>query len=50
MAVSFRDHGAIVDAITRGDGEAAKARMLEHISIGGTDFADLVAKLARSEA
>jgi DNA-binding GntR family transcriptional regulator len=44
---SFADHGQIVDAIMKGDGEAAASAMREHISIGGRVFADLVVEMRR---
>lgn len=44
---SFSDHGQIVDAILKGDGETAGAAMRDHISIGGRVFADLVAEMRR---
>jgi DNA-binding GntR family transcriptional regulator len=44
---SFADHGQIVDAILKGDGEAAAAAMRDHISIGGRVFADLVVQMRR---
>lgn len=42
---SFNDHQAIIAAIMRGDGEAAKLAMHEHLTTGGRIFADLVAEL-----
>jgi DNA-binding GntR family transcriptional regulator len=42
---SFIDHSQIVDAIQKGDGEAAAAAMRDHISIGGRVFADLVVEM-----
>lgn len=44
---SFSDHAQIVQAISRGDGDAAAAAMRDHISIGGRVFADLVADMRR---
>jgi len=43
---SLRDHQAIMAAIESGDGEAARLAMIEHISVGGSDFADLLSTLA----
>jgi DNA-binding GntR family transcriptional regulator len=45
IAVSHADHGKVVDAIVRGDAESAAHHMLEHISIGGKDFAEFVSTL-----
>lgn len=42
---SFEDHQAIITAIMRGDGEAAKNAMHDHLTTGGRIFADLVAEL-----
>jgi DNA-binding GntR family transcriptional regulator len=47
MRQSFSDHGQIVEAISKGDGEAAGKAMRDHISIGGRVFADLVAEMGR---
>lgn len=44
---SFSDHAQIVQAISRGEGDAAAAAMRDHISIGGRVFADLVADMRR---
>ncbi|HEX3142241.1 MAG TPA: GntR family transcriptional regulator [Rhizobacter sp.] len=46
LQASDREHRRIVDAICRGDGEAAAAAMREHISLGGEA---LVALLLASE-
>jgi DNA-binding GntR family transcriptional regulator len=45
MARSLQDHAAIAAALLRGDPEQAHAAMLEHISIGGRDFAEFVSGL-----
>lgn len=45
IAVSHADHEKVVDAIVRGDAESAAQHMLEHISIGGKDFAEFVSTL-----
>lgn len=42
---SWREHGCVVDAICKGDGEAAAAAMTTHITRGGQVFADMVATL-----
>jgi DNA-binding GntR family transcriptional regulator len=47
LEISNREHRLIVDAICRGDGEAAAATMREHISAGGEA---LVALLLASNA
>ena len=51
---SREDHGRIVEAVLAGDAMAAYASMLEHIAVGGRDFADLLtrvpAELLASEA
>lgn len=44
---SFSDHARILDAILKGNGEAAGDAMQDHISIGGRVFADLVAEMGR---
>ena len=45
MARSLQDHAAIAAALLRGDPEQAHAAMLDHISIGGRDFAEFVSGL-----
>jgi len=47
MQTSFADHEGIIAAIVGRDGDLAGRRMMDHISVGGRDFADLVANLAR---
>lgn len=47
MQISFEDHQRIVDAILRGDAEAAQQHMLEHITVGGRGFAEFVSTLPR---
>lgn len=42
LSRSLHDHEAIAAALLRGDPEQAHAAMLEHISIGGRDFAEFV--------
>jgi DNA-binding GntR family transcriptional regulator len=39
---SREDHGHIVEAILSGDEAAAYQHMIEHIAVGGRDFADLL--------
>jgi DNA-binding GntR family transcriptional regulator len=45
MIRSLEDHAAIAAALLRGDPEQAHAAMLDHISIGGRDFAEFVSGL-----
>ena len=45
MTRSHQDHAAIAAALLRGDPEQAHAAMLDHISIGGRDFAEFVSGL-----
>jgi DNA-binding GntR family transcriptional regulator len=47
MQVSFADHQRVLDAILRGDAEAAQQHMLEHITVGGKGFAEFVSTLPR---
>ncbi|WP_018240957.1 GntR family transcriptional regulator [Ensifer sp. BR816] len=42
---SFSDHAQILDAILKGDGEAAGAAMQDHLNVGGRVFADLVVEM-----
>ncbi|MDK1378287.1 MULTISPECIES: GntR family transcriptional regulator [unclassified Sinorhizobium] len=44
---SFSDHGQVIAAISKGDGEAAGKIMRDHISSGGRVFADLVVEMRR---
>ncbi len=48
MRSSAAEHGAIVDAVRRGDAEGAAARMRAHVLVQGDRFADLVAHLPSS--
>jgi len=43
IAVSHEDHGRVVDAIEAGDADAAARHMLDHIGVGGRDFAEFLA-------
>lgn len=45
MPRSLQEHTAIAAALLRGDPEQAHAAMLDHISIGGRDFAEFVSGL-----
>jgi len=44
MRASNADHALIVDAILRGDEEAARAAMTNHITVGGTTQAELLVR------
>lgn len=43
IVVSHQDHGRVVEAIEAGDADAAAKYMLEHIGVGGRDFAEFLA-------
>lgn len=43
IVVSHQDHGRVVEAIEAGDADAAAKHMLEHIGVGGRDFAEFLA-------
>ena len=45
MQKSLREHQAVVEAIERGDAEAARTAMIEHIALGGKDLAEFVSTL-----
>lgn len=45
MRISCEDHQRVLDAILRGDAEAAQQHMIEHISVGGKGFAEFVSTL-----
>jgi len=42
---SFVEHQAVLEAILRGDEEAAHQAMRSHISVGGNTYADAIARL-----
>jgi DNA-binding GntR family transcriptional regulator len=42
LRVSYEDHQRVLDAIFRGDANAAQQQMIEHISVGGKGFAEFV--------
>lgn len=42
---SLEEHRVIVAAIESGDADAARKAMIEHIAVGGRDFAELVSTL-----
>ena len=46
MSVSYKEHHAIVSAITSGDAEAAAAALREHVVVQGERFGDLLSSLA----
>jgi DNA-binding GntR family transcriptional regulator len=46
MRASFSEHGSVVEAVLRGDGELAAARVRAHVQVQGDRFADLVMNLA----
>jgi DNA-binding GntR family transcriptional regulator len=48
MRVSCEDHQRVLDAILRGDPEAAQRHMIEHITVGGKGFAEFVSTLPTS--
>lgn len=48
LKASHREHGAVVDAIVRGDEADAHAAMTAHITVGGTVQAELMLKFSRS--
>ena len=48
MLESARDHGEILQAVLAGDALAAQQHMVEHISVGGTGFAEFVSMLPPS--
>jgi DNA-binding GntR family transcriptional regulator len=50
MAASFSEHVEVVEALLRGDAEAAAERLRRHILVQGERFADLLASLARLRA
>ena len=45
---SFAEHGKVMEAIVAGDDASAHAAMIEHISVGGRVFADVVAAMPLS--
>lgn len=46
MQRSVKEHQAVCQAILDANGDAARKEMLEHISIGGKDFAEFVSGLS----
>lgn len=47
---SFQEHAEILDAIRRGDGEAASQAARGHVAVQGERFTDLLASLAKMDA
>lgn len=45
---SLEEHRVIVAAIEAGDADTARKAMIEHIAVGGRDFAELVSTLPRA--
>ena len=45
VAISFSEHGGIVDAILAGDAEKASMRLRKHVLVQGDRFSDLVATI-----
>ena len=50
MAASFSEHTRVMEALLRGDADAAADRLRQHILVQGERFADLLASLARLRA
>ena len=50
MAASFSEHTRVMEALLRGDADAAADRLRQHILVQGERFADLLAALARLRA
>jgi DNA-binding GntR family transcriptional regulator len=46
MTASFVEHAAVVEAITRGDAQAAALALREHVQVQGERFGDLLASLS----
>ncbi|RJF97059.1 FCD domain-containing protein [Noviherbaspirillum cavernae] len=42
---SLQEHREVLERIEAGDGEGARHAMIEHISVGGRDFAEFVSSL-----
>lgn len=45
LAISYREHGEVLEAITAGDGELAAKRLRAHVLVQGERFTDLVASI-----
>lgn len=50
MAASFNEHVQVVEALLRGDADAAAGRLRQHILVQGERFADLLVSIARLRA
>lgn len=50
LAASFNEHVHVVEALVRGDSEAAAERLRHHIVVQGERFTDLLVSLARLRA
>ncbi|HEX8910573.1 MAG TPA: FCD domain-containing protein, partial [Anaeromyxobacteraceae bacterium] len=50
MKSSFAEHATVTEAVLRGDGELAAARVRAHVQVQGDRFADLVRYMAASSA
>jgi DNA-binding GntR family transcriptional regulator len=50
MAASFNEHTQVVEALLRGDADAAAERLRQHIIVQGERFADLLVSIARLRA
>ena len=46
MSVSYKEHHAVVNAITSGDADGAAAALREHVVVQGERFGDLLASLS----
>lgn len=46
MSVSYKEHSAVVNAITTGDADAAAAALREHVVVQGERFGDLLSSLS----
>jgi DNA-binding GntR family transcriptional regulator len=45
LETSWSDHGRIVDAILAGDDRSASGAMIDHIAIGGQEFAEFITRI-----
>jgi DNA-binding GntR family transcriptional regulator len=50
MAASIPEHAAVLDAIRRGDGDAAHRAMREHVNLLGDGFADFISAIPAADA
>jgi len=50
ILASLEEHKAVMDAILRGDEEAAAKAMVRHIATGGDVYADMIAAMPADEA